>query len=565
MSILSVPITIRSTQRLGQIASTLARHGFGHVVTRLKLRRYLPWHGKLRRGRIPTSPEERELTVGRRIVAICEELGPTFVKLAQLLSSRPDLISPELMEDLQALQDRVAAFPTDEAYKIIEEELGRPADDLFDEFDPVPLASGSIAQTYVATTGAGQRVVVKVRRPGIEQIIRLDMHILARLAEGLERYMPELRIQRPTAIVDEFTASINREMDLLNEATITERVHRFFQDEPSIVTPSVYWDLTSSKVLTLSYVTGRNFNEALADPELVLDRTRLARILIDAFMRQYVDLGVFHADPHPGNLLIIPPDKVGVVDFGMAGQIDRRRCGELVILLTACHYRQMDLVIDILEGMNALTPETDAELLKRDLSALLDKYQALPLKYMNFQTVFSEITSLAREHQTVLPRDFVMVGKSLVNVGGAALALDPDLNPNEVIRPRVRQAVLKLFNRENITREFALAAWHGGLLVKDMPRQIRELSRKALRGQLKFKMEHEQMDSLLRELDRSSNRLSFALVIAAIVIGSSLIFHARLPPFLFGSLPALGLIGYLVAVAMGLLLVIAIIRSGKLS
>jgi ubiquinone biosynthesis protein len=481
-----------------------------------------------------------------------------------LFSSRPDLIPPDWAEALQTLQDKVAPFPTPEACKIIEQELGRPVSELFSEFDLTPLGSGSIAQIYRATTRDNQRVVVKVRRPGIEQIIKLDMYVLRRLAESIEKYVPELSEHRPTEMVAEIAPTLYREMDLLNEATVTERVHRFFADDPNVVVPGVRWDLTSNKVLTLTYVTGMHFHAALADPTLNLDRPKLARILTDALIRQYLDLGIFHADPHPGNLLIIPPDRIAIVDFGMSGRIDRHRSIELIMLLTACNYRQMDLVVDILSEMGSLTEATNSELLKRDLAVLLDRLRALPLRHLRLQDVFRDITTLARAHGVNLPQDFVMVGKSLVNVGGAAMMLDPDQNPNEVIRPRVRQAFFDVFGKEGITREMVTTLWHTGLLVKDLPRQLREFSRKALRGQIKVHVQQEGMEHLIRELDRSSNRMSFAMIIAAIIIGSSLIFHAKLGPMVY-HLPLLGLTGYLFAGIMGLWLVIAIIRSGKLS
>jgi ubiquinone biosynthesis protein len=566
MSILSVPMTLRSTQRLGQIVLTLTKHGFGHLVPRMKLGRYLSWRKKFFRRHRPddTIQHIEEKRVGQRLVAICEELGPTFVKLGQLLSSRPDILPPELLVDLQQLQDRVSPFPAEEAHAIIEAELGQPIDQLFSRFESVPLACGSIAATYRATTRDGVDVVVKVRRPGIDQIVKLDMHLLARLAEAMEKHIPELRCHRPTAIVDEFSQTITREMDLVNEATIAERVHTFFADDENIVTAAVRWDLTSHRVMTQTFVTGRNFREAIADPNIAIDRPKLARVLVDAFMRQYLELGVFNADPHPGNLLIIPPDRVALIDFGMAGQIDRPRISELIFLLSACTKRQMDLAMDILISMNAIGPETDVGLLKRDLATLLDKYQTLPLKHVNFQVIFGEINALARTHQVILPKDFVMMGKSLVSVGGVALMLDSEMNAIEVIRPRIHRAILGLFGRENLARELTLAAWHGGLLLKDLPRNLRELLRKTNRGELRVQIEHTGLTNLITEMDRSSNRLSAALITVGITIGSSLIFHARVGPT-WQDMPLLGLTGYLVAGIMGLWLVIAIIRSGKLS
>ena len=504
------------------------------------------------------------MRIGQRLVAICEELGPTFVKLGQLLSSRPDLLPADIIEDLQQLQDKVAPFPTQQAHKIIEEELGQPVDKLFSEFSEQPLASGSIAQTYRAKTRNGRDVVIKIRRPFIEHIIKLDMHLLEKLAESIEYHIPELRIYKPRMIVDEFNQSINRELDLLNEATVTDRICRFFTGNPNIIIPSVEWSLTTNRVLTITYIKGLEFNEAIANGQVDLDKPKIARQLIRCFMQQFLELGLFHADPHPGNILIIPPDRLALIDFGMAGQLDVQRCTALIMMLTAGNYRQMDLVMDILNDMNALSEDTDIELLKRDITALIDKYQALPLKYMDFQTIFTELISLTRKHHIVLPKDLVLVGKALVSIGGAALILDPNMNPVEVIRPEVSAAVTRLFSRENVSREIILSVWHSSMLLKDMPKQIRELTRKTLRGQLKIQFDTPQVEGLTRELDRSSNRLSFAIVIGSIIIGSSLIFHAKIGP-LWAGMPVLGLTGFIVAGIMGLSLAIAVLKSGKLS
>ncbi len=564
MSIFTVPIRIRSTQRLGQIAIVFTRHGLGHFIARLRLRRYLPFFDKflLRRRPIPTeSPEE--ISLGKRLVAIFEELGPTFIKFGQLLSSRPDLIPPDILEDLRKLQDKVAPFPVEQVYEIIKEEFGAEVGDLFDEFEETPIASGSIAQTHLARTKNGRKVVIKVRRPGIEEIVKLDMYILHRLAESVEKHIPELRNYRPKQIVEEFQQSINRELDMLNEATVTDKICSYFTNEPNILVPSVIWKLTSKRIFTMTYVNGLEFYDAIRDKTIVLDRSKLARLLIDCFMRQFLDLGLFHADPHPGNIFIIPPDKIGLVDFGMAGQLDRRRMISLIMLLTAGYYRQMDMVVDILDDMNAISPQTDTELLKRDISALLNKYQHLPLKYLNFQKVFTESTALARRHRVVLPRDLVLVGKSIVSIGGAALLLDPDLNPAEVAKPQVQSALVGLLNRNQLSREFIEAFWHSGLLIKNLPRSLRKIIRKTLRGELSVQFASDQLGQLAQELDRSSNRLSFSVIIAAIIVGSSIIFHARVGP-VWHDMPILGLTGYLVAGIMGFWLVIAILRSGKL-
>jgi len=563
VSVVSIPLTIRSTQRLGQIALALTRHGFGHLVHRLDLRAYLPIPGKLTLSSKRLKPDT-EISMGRRLATICQELGPTFIKLGQTLSSRPDLLSAGIVGQLRKLQDRVEPFDTQTARQIIESDLSGPIGKLFAEFHDKPFASGSIAQVYRATTSDGQPVVVKVKRPSIEQTIKLDMHILRWMAENIERYVPELAPYRPVAVIEEFAQSINREMDLLREAAVTSKFAQFFQNDPHIAVPSVRWNLTGDQVLTVTYLSGQQFYQALENKTLGLDRQALARHLLDAFLRQYLELGVYHADPHPGNLLLSAPSCVGLVDFGMVGQLDRTRSVQLTSLLVAVNARELDLAVDMLSEMAALGPKTNPTILKRDLSSLLDKYQGLPIGRIDLARLFSEISELARINHMILPQDFVMVGKSLVTIGGVALELDRQMSLTQVIQPRIRKLLIDQASPGNMSRELSISAWHTTRLLKDTPRQLRELTRRILRGQLTFQVNNEHMDLLIRELDRSSNRISFSMIVAAIIIGSSLMFHARVGPTWYG-IPLLGLTGYLVAAIMGMWLVVAILRSGKLS
>ena len=468
------------------------------------------------------------------------------------------------MDDLRMLQDQVAPFPTEQAYEIIRQDLKRDVKELFCEFEPVPLASGSVAQTYLAKTRDNQKVVVKVRRPHIENTIKLDMYLLQKLAVSIEKHIPELRPYRPTAIIQDAAKTLFREIDFLNEATVTDQIHAFFKDDPRIIIPDIRWDLTTSRVMTMTYVGGQKFFDAVGDPAMVLDRKKLGETLIETFIGQVLELGVFHADLHPGNLKILPPDRLGLVDFGMAGQIDSSRRVMFIMLLTAGYYRYMDMVVDLLTEMDAITDETPVELLKRDLTILLDKIQALPLEQMNFNLVFNEIVSLARANHVLLPRDFLMMGKSLVMVSGTAMILNPSIKLTDVVVPKVRQALAKLVGPSNLKREALLAMWHGGQMIRDLPHQVREIGRKLIRGQLRTQLDVVQMDNMMQEVDRSSNRLSAAIIVGSLIIGSSIIFHTKVGPNWYG-LPLLGLTGYLVAGIMGFWLVVAILRSGKLS
>lgn len=557
MSLFSMPIRIKSTQRLGHIAFVFTKHGLGFFINQLKLDKHIPLASKLKK----KTPKKVDISLGKRLVAIFEELGPTFIKFGQMLSSRPDLIPPDLLEDLKALQDKVRPFPLDEVHRIIKKELGKETDKIFEYFSEEPLASGSIAQTHLARTKDARDVIVKIKRPSIDEIIRLDIYILYRIAESIEKHIPELTIYRPTQIVEEFEQTITKELDLLNEATITDKICQLFKDRPDIIIPSVRWEFTTKNIITMSYIKGIKIYDALK--EYKVDRIKIAQLLIDAFMEQSLKLGIFHADPHPGNILIIPPDRIALVDFGMAGTLDKKRINELVMILISGYYKEMNVLVSILEDMDAIDETTDKELLKRDILALINKYQMLPIKYLDFQEIFSQMAALARKHKLKLPRDLVMVAKSLISIAGTAYLLAPQLNLTSVVRPHIQKAIINTLSKENIKRQIAESSWIAANIIKNLPLDIKALTKKAIKGEFTTRFESIQLEELTKEIDKSSNRLSFAIIIASIIIGSSIIFHAKVGP-VWNNMPLLGLTGYLIAAVMGLWLAVAILRSGKL-
>lgn len=566
MGVNLIPVgPLKRVQRLRQIAQALRRQGFGSLIYRLSLGQLFPWTQRVfRTPTLEQTPEGLETLVGRRLVLVLEELGPTFVKLGQILSSRPDLLPPALIMQLRRLQDDVAPFDSELARQVIEQDLQMPLSAAFSHIDAEPFASGSIAQTYHAVTNDGQQVVVKVKRPDIEHTVRNDVSLLRWLANRAEMYIPELRVHNPRLLVAEFWRTINRELDMINEAAMTDRFHREYADNPHIRVPRVRWDLTSSKVLTITRIPGMKFHRALQDGGASLDRTTMAHQLVNSFLDQYFELGTFHADPHPGNILIEPPDKLGVVDFGMVGHLDRRYTQMLAVLVTATVRREFELVVDILSEMSAIDQKTDTSMLKRDLAELVEKYYGLPLKRLNIQTIFVETTDLARQHHIRLPRDLILLGRSMMTLGGVALDLDAQLNIPELIAPKLRKLLYDRIKPSSLSQEANVLAYHLANMTRDVPAQSRELIRRALRGQLHGNLNVPEIGRLADEVDRSSNRLSFSIVIAAIIVGSSLLYHAEVGPTFF-QMPALGLAGYLVAAIMGLWLVIAIFRSGKLS
>lgn len=567
---LRLPKTVRSIRRVQQIARVLTRHGFGHVVDRLHLRRYVPiprWRP------VPTTAAESEqASLGPRLARAFEELGPTFIKLGQLISSRPDVFPPDIVEAMIHLQDQVPPFDTAIAREIIAADLGRPVEACFEKFDETPFASGSIAQVYRATTRPrggkpGQRVVVKVRRPDIEDVVRLDMVILRWFAELAERVIPEWLAYQPVTVVAEFERTIIREMDFINEAATVTRFAETYGYDPAFRIPVVHWELTGPAVLTLEELPGVSAQAFLNEPDPLVNRKLLAERLALAFVRQYFQTGTFHADPHPGNILITPPANMGLIDFGMTGRVDDEMLGYLVVGLLGAFNREAEVIVEALAEINALGDDTDRRQLRRGLLELIDKYYGLPLHRFDPQTLLYEITGLMRQHNVTLPREFVMLAKSLVGVGGICLQLDPDLDLLALVGPRLRGIVARRLTFKRLMRTAGVSGWHLANLLKNAPSQLRDVTRRIALGKWQVNIRHQNLDYLATEIDRSSNRLSFSVIIAAVIVGSSWILSAPgMVRLLDLELPlrAFGIIGYVVAGIMGMGLSISIWRSGRL-
>lgn len=561
---LYVPKSVRSIGRLQTIARVLAGHGFEHLLQQLNLGRYISLPQRWKRAR-PLETQE-PAAIGKRLVLVFQELGPTFVKLGQMLGSRPDLMPEHLVRELRRLQDRVEPFDDAIARGIIAEDLGSSVEECFAEFDATPMASGSIAQVYPARTRQGRRVVVKVKRPDIEETIARDMHLLSWLADAVERFVPESRPFRPCVLVDEFQKTIRREMDFVNEAATLARFAEAFREDPNVRVPDVLWELTGTRVLTMDYLDGTPMQEVLDTADERFDRSQVARNLIGAFFAQYFELGIFHGDPHPGNILVTEPARIGLIDFGMIGQIDDRLGGQILMILIGVVSKETDILVDTLDDLDALTPETDRTQLGRDLRDLLNKYSGLPLRRIELQTVFGEMNELVRNNGVVLPRAVILFFKSLVTLAGIATQLDPELNILSQLRPRLRGMVRDRFSPERLMRGAGVSGWHAFSLLKQMPRQLRDFMRRLERGQWKINVNHQNLEHLASELDRSGNRLSFSIVIAAIIISSSMILTSAQTATLLGvPVRAFGVVGYIFAGFMGVGLVWAIWRSGKLS
>ena len=565
MNPLQITRGVRGLNRMRTVARVLTRHGFGHIVAQLNLARLVPvWMLGKRRHRSGVE-DNGALTIGQRLALVAADLGPTFIKLAQMLTTRPDILPADVVAELQRLQDDVPPFPTTEAMAIIAEELQRPVVECFASIEGTPLASGSIGQVYRATSLDGEALIVKVRRPDVERIIDGDVQLLRWIADSLERLVPETRIYRPRVLVEEFEQVIKRELDYINEASVTSRLADAFSETEGIEIPRVKWSLTGPRVFTMTELSGVNVETILGGGSTSVDRPLVARRLMEAYLTQVFDVGLFHADPHPGNVLVTPTGTIGLVDFGQSGTISDEMMDHLVGIVYASITKEIDVIIDTLADMGALGAATERRELHRSLRVLLDKYYGLPIKRIDVSTLISEFSDVMRRHDVLAPRDVVVLVKALGMVFSLAARLDPELDVLELLKPKIKRKLLERLDPSRLLRSAAISGWNVLGILRTAPGQLREALRRLSAGSWQLNVRHENMDRLIDEVDRSSNRLAFSIVTAAIIIGSSVVISTSTDVQLLGiPVQYFGVVGYLVAGMLGLGLSWAIFRSGRL-
>lgn len=561
MSILRIVRTYRSLQRLRHMVKVVTKHGLGSYVDRLHLARFLPMSMSFRR---QADRESSEPAV-KRLTKALQELGPTTVKFGQMLASRPDLLPPEYLNEFTTLQDRADTFPSEEARKIIETELGKPVDELFSKFNDEPAGAASIAQVHEATLHDGTSVMVKVRRPGIREMVHADIDLLRAIVELTDRYLPELKILNPSLVVEEFARNIRREMDFLGEAAYTARFHEEFRDDERIITPRVFWDFTSSAILTIERLEGIRITEAadLEDPPF--DKAELADNLSSVFMKQFFNTGIFHGDPHGGNILVTPTGTLCLLDFGLVGHLSRDLREQLVTMFIALDRKDFDTIVDVLVEAGVTSAQTDLNAFKRDLIEMSDRYLGIPVKRISIMSLFNDLAHAARNNSVRLPRDFVLLGKSMAMVGGLAKKLDPEFSLASKMGPYTRALIEERLEPAKILDRSATGLWHLLRFISKLPSEAGQIIRKLRTGTLEIVFRHEGLEDSVAELDKASNRLSLSVILGSVVVASSLIINAKIAPLIPDTdISILGLVGYCIAAIMGIWLVLAIIRSGRL-
>jgi ubiquinone biosynthesis protein len=552
-------LAMRDLPRLHEIASVLVRHGFGDLVRRTGVVGALERAGQaLHRGsREPTAA----LTPAQRARYALAELGPSFVKLGQLLATRVDLFPPDWIAEFERLQSNVPPVPFETLLPALEQALGRSPFEVFRELDRTPLGAASIAQVHGAILQDGSAVVVKVVRPGIRPKIDADLRIVAYLAALLESEISEARRYQPVQMVAEFARSMRRELDLAQEARAQERFALNFAGDPGVLVPRVYWEYTRESVNVQERVQGIPGHDLAAVDAAGLDRRALARRGADAVLKMILVDGYFHADPHPGNVFYLPDNRIAMIDFGMVGRLTEQRRGEIVDMLWGLARRDEQAVTDVLLDW-VRDAEIDEAKLAADVGEVIFEYEKLALKDVRIGALLNDITGIVRRHSIVLPSDLALLFKALLTLEGLGLKLDPEfrlvehLGPflRRVMRERYRPAALVARGRRQLGEYLAL--------VGSLPRDLRRLLKEARRGRMRLELDLKRLDHFGQQLSRSANRLTVGIVTAALIVGTSIVMTVSGGPTLFG-LPLFGLLGFLLAFLGGVWVLVSIWRSGK--
>jgi ubiquinone biosynthesis protein len=504
-------------------------------------------------------------TLGERIRTFLEELGPTFVKLGQFASTRSDLFPQEIIQELEKLQDHVPPFSFSEVQSIIEQELGGPLDIFYAQFDEHPLAAASIGQVHYATLHSGEAVAVKVQRPSIRTMIETDLEILSELAELAQHRLKWAARFQVGEIVQEFSKAMHMELDYTIEGRNAERIGRQFISDPHIIIPKVYWPYTTKKVLTMEYVQGIKVNELHELDVQGLNRQALAERMVQALLHQIFIEGFFHGDPHPGNILVLPDEKVVFLDFGMVGRLTSEMKDHFVSLVIALMRQSTEGVINAVTEMGVVPEEVNMHQLTLDVDQLRDKYYDVPLSQVSIGEAVNDLFAVAYRHHIKIPAELTLLGKALLTIEGVALQLDPELSIVKVAEPFGRRLLKERYHPVKMMKNMMSNWMEFADLVTDFPKRVQELTAVMKKGRMRLEITVPDLDRYLAKLDRISNQLSFSIVLLAfsiimvgLMIGSAL---GRQSTLLW-TIPAIE-IGLVVAILMFVWLIYAIMKSGK--
>ncbi len=483
-----------------------------------------------------------------------EELGTTFIKLGQILSTRADLLPPEYLAELSKLQDSAAPVAFEEIQEVLVTELGQPIDQIFAQFDPVPLAAASIGQAHVASLADGTEVVVKVRRPGIVEQVNEDLEILKELAATASRHWSFAEHYDLTGLVEEFSQTLRRELDYIREAHNAERFAANFAADSHIHVPCVFWEATTSRVLTLERIRGIKINDLEALDEQGTDRRWLAGYATNVLLKMVCEDGFFHADPHPGNFFIESNNTIGLIDFGMVGVIDDQTQELLAELLIAIDHQDADRLVDVFLDLGVTRKRIDRASLRRDIEGLLSMYWGLPLGELKVGALFNEVYSIMRRHRMHLPSNLALLLKTVIMIEGLGVTLDPDFYLPRVLTPYTERLVLRQYSPFKWIRSLGRSSLELARFAVEMPQHLRRIATAGENGNLQIGMRPEGFDPVIDRLEIIANRIVLGVIAAAFINGLAVLVSVYRPPgwerwgwavFAFGFVCALVLGAYL--------------------
>ncbi len=565
-----IPSTYRGMKRLKQISAVFIHHGFYDAVSRIypngvptKVSEYRPFSKKV--------TDEDQITGAQRLRICFEELGPTFIKLGQMLSLEEDVIPPDFVKEFVKLQDQVPPFPYAKVQEIIESELGENPETLFQYIDPVPMAAASIAQVHMGQLFSGEKVVIKVQRPDIEAIIREDINILMRIARMMEKRLDNMDLLNPVAIVGEFDSFIRRELDFTNEAASIERFANNFKDDPTICSPKVFWDYTTPHVLVMEYLDGLRMDEKEKMVEIGLDPVKIVNIGLNAFAKQILDHGYFHADPHPGNSLVLPDGRVGLINFGIMGFIDQEMMQHLANVFVGYAEHDYPRLITVFMNMGLINDKTDLRNFKYDLIAISEPFYGRSLEHIQVKEVFDKMISLTTKYRVRLPRELILLFKTMVGLESIAKRLCPEANILETMKPYATRLLERKLDPQVVMGEMRHDIFNFANMFKNSPELMHKIFRNMAMGNqnINITLKIDRFDEVEKNYIYNSKRITVGIVAgtsamaAAWVLASNNQFLPISIPFLgINNIPLTaltGLIGFSVATILGIWLAFTIL------
>jgi ubiquinone biosynthesis protein len=550
----------RNLGRLSEIAQVAVRHGFGYVFRRNRLGHLIPGRNGDELD-VEAPPSER----GRRLREMLDELGPTFVKFGQLLSMRPDILPPDIIAELRSLQDDVRPFPFELARQSIEEQLGAPIERLFLEFEEAPMAAASIGQVHRAVLPNDHRVAVKVQRPGAPRQIEADLSLLYQAARLAKERVRALDFIDTHELVDEFARSIRQELDYRSEARNADTFRRNFAGHPHVKIPRVYWSYTRTRVLTLEYLEGTQVADVDELDLTIDDRRRLAYLMTEAWMTMIFRHGFFHGDPHPANVLVLGrPDRIGLVDFGLAGRLTDSDISKATRLFIDAANENVDVLPKRLADLGVRYPPEREEEFVAELRELFYRYYGARLSDIDPLQVIRDGFALIYRVNLKLPTRFLLVDRAVATLGSVGIELYPEFNVFEVAKPYARSLMIRRFTPRRIAQSASREAVNMTQIARELPYQVHDTLEQFRDGQIEVGFVHKGLDEFMQKVDIVFNRLIVAMIVAGGLIGSALIgAFVTAGPELFG-INFLAVIGFVLSGALGIWLFLGILRSGRI-